>query len=103
MAFNGTEGQQITIADASILTANHRTAHPNARQGTFMGKDILNSILAQPGCMGIRTYHGLDSAGNRELILVGVDMNENDIIEGIVADRGPICPPYCSTSNPLNS
>jgi hypothetical protein len=102
MAFDGTEGKTITLTDAATLTAAHRSANPNARLGHFMGKDILNSILAQSGCMGIRMYHGVDSAGKRELVFVGVDANENDMTSGIVADRTVICPQRCSTANTLN-
>lgn len=103
MAFDGTEGGQIALADAATMTACHRIADPNARLGHFMGKDILNQILAQAGCMGIRTYYGLDARGKRELLFVGVDSNENDMTSGIVADMSEPCPSKCSTPNPLNS
>ncbi len=102
MAFDGTEGSQITLQDGAVMTASHRAANPNARLGHFMGKDILNQILAQAGCMGIRMYHGLDTRGNRELVFVGVDANENDMTSGIVADMSKPCPPY-GTANALNS
>lgn len=103
MAFDGTEGSSISIADGAAMTLNHRMANPNARLGHFMGKDILNSILAQSGCMGIRTYHGLDTNGNQELIMVGVDSNENDMVSGIVADRMVGAPPHGGSLNVLNS
>ena len=103
MAFDGTEGQQISTTDGAALTAAHRMANPSDLLGHFVGKDILNQILAQTGCMGIRFYHGLDSSGNRKLVLVGVDANENDLVSGIVADKGSPCPPLPPTSNALNS
>lgn len=95
MAFDGTEGGQISLQDAGLLTKNHRTTNPNDRKGHFMGKDILNAILSQAGCMGIRVYHGLDSAGNRELIFVGADANGNDMASGIIADMSHPCPTEC--------
>ncbi|MFT5820885.1 MAG: hypothetical protein ACI8ZM_002133 [Crocinitomix sp.] len=103
MAFDGTEGSQITLAEAAAMTLNHRMASPNDRLGNFMGKDIINDILAQSGCVGIRTYHGLDTSGNREIILVGVDANQNDMISGVIADRSFPCPSACSIANSLNS
>lgn len=102
MAFDGTEGSQITLQDGAVMTASHRAANPNAKLGHFMGKDLINQILAQAGCMGIRVYHGLDTRGNRELVFVGVDANENDMTSGIIADRMVGTPPS-GTSNPLNS
>ncbi len=103
MAFDGSEGQQITLSEASTLTANHRTANPNTKLGHFMGKELINSILAQTGCVGIRTYHCVNSLGERELVMVGVDANENDIVSGIIADRMVGSPPNGGNLNPLNS
>tara|TARA_B110000046_G_C12975703_1_gene391019 strand:+ start:120 stop:269 length:150 start_codon:yes stop_codon:yes gene_type:complete len=49
MAFDGTEGGQITLLDAATMTAGYRTVNPGNRLGHYIGKDILNSILAQSG------------------------------------------------------
>ncbi len=103
MAFDGTEGQQITIAEASTMTLNFRTTNPNGVKGHFLGKELLDNILAQPECVGLRIYYALNAKGGKELVVVGVDNQENDIISGIIADRTIHCPPNCGTSNPLNS
>lgn len=106
MPFNGTEGSAIDITTAADYTANYRLEYPGSVQAIFMGKDILNSILAQEGCMGIRVYLGKTAAGSSdfELVFVGADANENDmIVGGIVADNGSRCPPACSSMNSLNS
>ena len=103
MAFDGTEGGQISKQQGATMTAAHRTANPNDRKGHFMGKEILNQILAQDGCKGIRVYHGLNSSGERELVFVGADSNENDMLD-LVADLSKPCPSRCPpTSNDLNS
>ena len=47
MAFDGTEGGQITLVDAATMTASYRTANRGNRLGHYIGKDILNSILGQ--------------------------------------------------------
>lgn len=103
MAFNGTEGEQIIISEAAGLTSNYRTANPNGTHAQYMGKDIINSILSQTGCVGIRSYYGINSSGKTTLVLVGVDENENDLVSGIVADRGHLCPAKCSNQNSINS
>lgn len=103
MAFNGSEGEAISLNEAATMTANYRSANPNATRGHFMGSTILNSILAQSGCKGIRTYYGIDSSGQKQLVMVGVDANGDDMTSGIIADRGLGCPSACSSSNPLNS
>ena len=103
MAFDGTEGGEITLQQAAVLTAEHRLRNPTAHKGHFFGKDILNKILEQEGCMGIRMYYGLDKdSGKRELVIVGADEDEDDMLE-LVADFSQACPTRCSDSNYLNS
>lgn len=102
MAFDGTEGEQISLQEAAALTANYRAQNPDAIKGHFMGKDIINSILAQTGCMGIRTYHGINNDGTKEIVLVGVDANGDDMTN-LIADRCRPCPNMCSRKNSLNS
>jgi hypothetical protein len=102
MAFDGREGGEITLNAGAALTEEHRSTYPNARKGQFFGKDILNEILNQTGCMGIRIYYGVDENGKRELVLVGADADENDMTN-LVADMGEPCPTRCGTRNDLNS
>jgi hypothetical protein len=102
MAFNGREGGQITLEQGADLTGKYRDENPNQRIAHFFGKDILEEILAQSGCEGIRMYYGIDENGNKELVLVGADSKENDMTEFVVDLSNP-CPPTCSKPNPLNS
>lgn len=103
MAFNGNEGEQVTLAEAAAWTKRYRTSNPNAIKATFYGINKINDVLNQPGVVGIRFYNGEDSSGVNNLILVGVDANENDITNGIIVESGIECPSVCGTSNPLNS
>lgn len=102
MAFNGKEGGVISLSEGSTMTAEYRHQNPDKLKGHFFGKDILNKILEQEGCMGIRIYYGIDSEGVQQLVLAGADNEENDILE-IVGDISFPCPDACSSNNPLNS
>lgn len=102
MGFNGTEGGAITLSEGAALTKEHRLRNPTALKARFFGKDILNQIINQEGCMGVRIYFGQDEDGNRELVLVGADSDENDMLN-LVADLSFPCPDTCSTPNDLNS
>lgn len=102
MAFNGTEGGQISLEVAAELTSNYRTENPTSRIAHFFGRDILLELLNQDGCVGLRMYYGIGDDGEKELVVVGVDSDENDILD-IVADRSMPCPKACSSANPLNS
>lgn len=102
MAFNGTEGGAISLADGAAMTANFRKKNPNQIRARFFGREILEELLAQEGAKGIRIYYGLDSDENNQLVLVAADDHENDILD-LVADISHPCPLACSNSNPLNT
>lgn len=103
MSFNGTEGAPIELSKAADWTANYRNANSEGIRAHFFGKDILNEILAQEGCEGIRIYYALDDDGTQQLILVGADASENDMVDGIVADYSKPCPSQCGMANSLNN
>ena len=104
MAFNGTEGTTIDTDTAGIWTKNYRNANPESLKGRFLGREGLERLLRQPDCTGIRFYYGLNEA-EPQLLAVGVDAEENDLLDnrGVVIDDSKPCPPYCSKPNALNS
>jgi hypothetical protein len=104
MSFNGNEGAFITLEEGSVMTANYRnTIQQGEVIGQFIRRDLIQDILAQTDCVGIRFYYAIDENGSKNLVCVGVDQNENDLTEGLIADRFKSCPPKCSKRNPLNS
>lgn len=102
MSFTGREDHSISLATAAAWTANYRAAEPGAVLGHFYGKDAITAILAQANCVGIRIYHAIDDKGAKQLVIVGVKANENDIYTGLLAERGLVCPPMCGGGNALN-
>jgi hypothetical protein len=46
-------------------------------------------------------YYALDENGKQQLIIVGVDGNENDLYEGVIAEKSYPCPSFCPTNSPL--
>ena len=53
----GKEGAEIDIKVATEWTQNHRHHNPGGVISQFFGQEILNKILQQPGCIGIRFYY----------------------------------------------
>ncbi len=103
MAFNGNESKKVTLAKAAVWTSNYReTVSAGETIAHFFGKEKLNSILSQSGCMGIRIYYGIDN-GEKNLVLVGADADENDQLNGIILQHSSKCPTFCSEPNALNS
>lgn len=104
MAFNGTEGKAIDLGKAADWASNYREAHNGEVQSRFFGRDILLTLLEQPGCEGIRIYYGLDGSVP-QMMAVGVDSNENDQLGDnfIIADDTMCGPPRTGKNNALNS
>lgn len=103
MAFTGNEDHDIPLDTASEWTANYRSANPNQPIAHFFGKAAITEILEQSESVGIRIYYALDESAQKQLIITGVDSDQNDLYNGKLADRSFVCPPACSTANPLNS
>jgi len=94
---------EITLAEAATMTL----AYQNATQ--FQGLTVAvkfdriayDEILAQPGCVAVRSYFSLDTTNALTLVLVGVDVNNNDLTNGKIMDRAVKCPDYCVGNSPL--
>ncbi|MBW7951345.1 MAG: hypothetical protein H3C56_01965 [Chitinophagaceae bacterium] len=83
--------------------------NPDDVLASFAGRNIIESILAQPGCTGIRIFNAINDLGIKNVVLVGADKEGANILnyttigdngeitkhKGIVADRVTCCPPSC--------
>src|SRR5690606_13045586 len=103
MSFTGNENHDLPLETASEWTKNYRTANPDSTIAHYFGKAAVKAILDQESCVGVRIYYALDAAGEKQLILVGVNAAGNDLYNGLLAERSVKCPQMCSTLNPLNS
>jgi hypothetical protein len=104
MSFNGNEGEFVTLNDASRWTANYRnTIQPGDTIAFAAGKEKLIELLTQDECLGARIYYAIKDDGEKNLVIVGVDENGDDMENGLIMDYLIKCPIYCSKSNKLNS
>lgn len=105
--FNGSEGDPLDIATAQKWAANFRSTSqkPDEILSHYFGFEIIQSILSQSSCVGIRIYYAIDEAGEKKLILVGVDATGENLLPvtggrtseagNIIADYSYPCPTYC--------
>jgi len=100
MALPAPKSHRITLNDAADQA--RRSVKRTHKGGLFLRKD-LDDLLAQPGCAGLRYYYGRNAASQDTLILVGVDNDGNDQVQGVVMEDCFLCPPICGTANSLNS
>jgi hypothetical protein len=101
--FNGTEGAPIDLTTAATWTENYRNTYSGSGEtkAVFIGKDIINNILRQEDCMGLRIYFAIDDNGEKNIIMVGADSAGTDQVTGIIADYGVKCPPVCDLGSNL--
>jgi hypothetical protein len=96
MPFPPQRDHTIPRAAAAALTRRFReSAGPGAQLATMFPRDVYERILAQPGCAGVRAYEARGEKGERQTVLVGVDGDGNDMMEGVLAEFAFPCPPYC--------
>ncbi len=100
--FKGNEGEKITLQEAVKYTKNYRNSEKaDAIKAEFIGRELLNEVLNQKECVGIRFYFGKHENGNLNLVAVGCDENGEDLYEGIILEKVAPCPPYCPRNSPL--
>jgi len=94
-------GEEITRESGAQMIHDYQQAHPTGVKAYMIGKDIINQILAQPGCFGIQFYNAINEAGENTLVYVGLDANGKPLMsyksvnnqgilaeeKGIVADK----------------
>jgi hypothetical protein len=85
----GKEGEEFDLELASSWTKNHRDKHPDLAHSHFFGKEILQKILDQDGCVGIRIHHAYDESGKKHVILTGATSDGKDMI-GTAPEKTPL-------------
>lgn len=94
-------GENIGLSEGRKLVKSFKQANPDATTGYYIGRNILDAVLAQPGCVGINFRKCLTETNQEHLVYTGVDANGKDILEftvvtntgelvkqeGIVADK----------------
>jgi hypothetical protein len=84
-------GENIGLEEGLQLVQNFKTANPNATPGYYIGRNIIDQILNQPGCVGINFRKCLSENNEEHLVYTGVDADGKDILEfSVVTNTGDI-------------
>lgn len=98
-------GEEIPHELGARMIKDYQEKNPGKEIGNFIGREIIEEILAQPDCVGINFYNAINEVGRETLVYIGVD-NSGEVItkystidttgrlvekKGIVADR--VLPP----------
>ena len=104
-------GEEITHDLAKSKIKAYAETYPTDPRCFLIGKEIIQKIINQPGCAGIKFYNALYQDGTKTLVYVGVDEtgkaiiqisainNEGELVnnKGITANRpfGDMDETYC--------
>jgi hypothetical protein len=84
-------GEHIGLTEGIKLVNAFNEANPTATKGYYIGRNILEQIIAQPGCVGINFRKCLTNMNEEHLVYTGVDANGKDILEfSVVTNTGNI-------------
>jgi len=87
-----TVGEQISHELAAKMVKDHHDTHSvDESNSYYIGKNIIDQMLAQPGCVGIRFFDAINEAGKKTLVYVGIDAKGKSILEySTVNDHGKL-------------
>ena len=74
-------GEAIDHELAAKMVKDFNDASKKPATCFIVGKQIIETILAQPGCVSMRFYNAIDETGKETLVYAGVDENGKTILE----------------------
>ena len=94
-------GEEIGYELGNQMVTDYQTANQNDVHSYVIGRTIIDQILAQPSCAGIKFLNAYNEMGEKTLVYVGLNKDGKAILEftcvnnsglletnkGIVADR----------------
>ena len=94
-------GEEVGLELGTQMIKSYRQANPTDVQAYMVGREIIEKILMQPGCVGLKFYNAYNEMGEKTLVYVGLNKDGKAILEftcinnqgvleankGIVADR----------------
>ena len=84
-------GEDIGLAEGIKLVNAFAAANPEATKGYYIGRNVIDQILSQPGCVGINFRKCLTNLNEEHLVYTGVDADGKDIVEyAVVTNTGDI-------------
>ncbi|MEO7961798.1 MAG: hypothetical protein ABIR19_09630, partial [Ginsengibacter sp.] len=79
--------EDIGLSEGIKLVTAFKAANPEATQGYYVGRNIIEQILSQPGCVGINFRKCLTNMNEEHLVYTAVDAAGKDILEYSVVTR----------------
>ncbi len=68
------------------MITDYQAANPTDVKSYHIGRNIIEEILSQPGCAGMRFYNAYNEIGEKTLVYVGIDVAGNSIVKYTMVD-----------------
>jgi len=76
-----TIGKHIGYEAGEEMVKRFYDKHPDQAYSHIVGRNIVDKILAQPGCVGIGVLPAYNDQGQRQTVFVGLDNAGNPILQ----------------------
>lgn len=96
---------------SNIITLSQAETETHAYQNAIQFQDLTRAcaadasayslLLAQPGCVEVRTYFALNSNNGLTIVVVGVNSLGEDMTNGVILGDTKDCPFHCHGLSPL--
>ncbi len=77
-------GEDIGLTEGIKLVNAFAKANPEVTKGYYIGRNVIDQILSQPGCVGINFRKCLTNLNEEHLVYTGVDADGKDILNFFV-------------------
>jgi hypothetical protein len=77
-------GEEISHEMAQDFVNAHAKSTGEGVSAFVIGRNIIDAILAQPGCVGMRFYNAINENGQKTLVYVAIDADGKDILKKVV-------------------
>jgi hypothetical protein len=96
---NGGKRHFVTREEAALLLSRRPTRITG--RGGHLPRTVIDQVMSQPGCTGLRFYFGTKPDGSMTLVFVGIDEQERDMTDGAIVEDYYPCPPFCDATSSL--
>ena len=74
-------GEEISHELGAKMVKDYQDRFLNESRSFLIGRTIIEQILAQPGCVGMRFYEALNESGDKTLVYAGMDEKGKTILQ----------------------
>jgi hypothetical protein len=75
-------GEEISKELGAKMIKDHHDKNAIGESKSYViGRTIIDQILAQPGCVGLRIFEAINEEGKKTLVYVGIDSKGNNLLE----------------------